>query len=146
MADTEAVTRASAIAAIEHVAQNNCGSREREAIEMLLAAPAAVAGKAVHQLRTQHCADWYDGRADHGDGGGSYEERTLYTAPQPSPVAQPDDAALLHWMSENYLSVDFAWGDPATTVLVIEVPKGTSACGDLRTDVLAAMAKQNGGA
>lgn len=44
MADTEAVTRASAIAAIEHVAQNNCGSREREAEEMLVAAPAAVAG------------------------------------------------------------------------------------------------------
>ena len=44
MADTEAVTRASAIAAIEHVAQNNCGSREREAEGLLVAASAAVAG------------------------------------------------------------------------------------------------------
>lgn len=42
------------------------------------------AGKAVHQFRKQHCADWYDGRADHGDSGGPYEERTLYTVPQPA--------------------------------------------------------------
>lgn len=41
MADTDAVTRASAIAAIEHVAQNNCGTREREAVQMLVAAPGA---------------------------------------------------------------------------------------------------------
>lgn len=40
------------------------------------------AGKAVHQFRKQHCADWYDGRADHSDGGGPYEERTLYTSSQ----------------------------------------------------------------
>jgi hypothetical protein len=45
-------------------------------------APQAVAGgEPVHQFRKKHCADWYDGRADHRDGGGPYEERTLYTAP-----------------------------------------------------------------
>lgn len=38
MADTEAVTRASALAAIEHVASYNGGSREAEAIAMLAAA------------------------------------------------------------------------------------------------------------
>ena len=38
------------------------------------------AGEAVYQFRRAHCSDWYDGLADHGDGGGPYEERTLYTA------------------------------------------------------------------
>lgn len=41
MADTDAVTRESAIAAIEHVAQHNCDTREREAVQMLVAAPEA---------------------------------------------------------------------------------------------------------
>jgi hypothetical protein len=36
---------------------------------------------AVHQFRKQYCANWYDGHPDHTDGGGPYEERTLYTAP-----------------------------------------------------------------
>ena len=43
-------------------------------------AQAGAVGKAVHQFRKKHCADWYDGFADHSDGGGPYEERTLYTA------------------------------------------------------------------
>ncbi len=34
----------------------------------------------VHQFRHEHCADWYDGLPDHGDGGGPYETRTLYPA------------------------------------------------------------------
>ena len=42
--------------------------------------PPAVAGEVVHQFRRAHCSDWYDGLADHSDGGGPYEERTLYTA------------------------------------------------------------------
>lgn len=46
--------------------------------------PQAVAGGyPVHQFRTYPCSDWYDGRADHSDGGGPYEERTLYTTPPP---------------------------------------------------------------
>ena len=44
------------------------------------------AGEAVYQFRRAHCSDWYDGHADHGDGGGPYEERTLYTTPQPTQV------------------------------------------------------------
>jgi len=36
---------------------------------------------AVHQFRKQYCANWYDGHPDHTDGGGPYEERTLYTTP-----------------------------------------------------------------
>lgn len=43
-------------------------------------AQAGAVGKAVHQFRKKHYADWYDGFADHSDGGGPYEERTLYTA------------------------------------------------------------------
>ena len=43
-------------------------------------AQAGAVGKAVHQFCKKHCADWYDGFADHSDGGGPYEERTLYTA------------------------------------------------------------------
>jgi len=36
----------------------------------------------VPQFRKVGCADWYDGFPDHSDGGGPYESRTLYTAPQ----------------------------------------------------------------
>jgi len=36
----------------------------------------------VPQFRKVGCADWYDGFPDHSDGGGPYEVRTLYTAPQ----------------------------------------------------------------
>jgi hypothetical protein len=42
---------------------------------------AAAEPVAVHQFRKQYCANWYDGHPDHTDGGGPYEERTLYTAP-----------------------------------------------------------------
>ena len=38
---------------------------------------------AIHQYRSPHCADWYDGIPDHHDGHGPYEVRTLYTTPQP---------------------------------------------------------------
>lgn len=59
------------------------------------------AGKAVHQFRKQHCADWYDGRADHGDSGGPYEERTLYTVPQPAAQGDALDAARLDWLEND---------------------------------------------
>jgi hypothetical protein len=36
---------------------------------------------AIHQFRSLHCADWYDGIPDHHDGHGPYEVRTLYTTP-----------------------------------------------------------------
>jgi hypothetical protein len=36
---------------------------------------------AIHQFRSPHCADWYDGIPDHHDGHGPYEVRTLYTHP-----------------------------------------------------------------
>jgi len=36
---------------------------------------------AVHQFRSPHCSDWYDGIPDHHDGHGPYEVRTLYTHP-----------------------------------------------------------------
>lgn len=62
------------------------------------AAPQA-AGKAVHQFRKQYCADWYDGRTDHGDSGGPYEERTLYTVPQPT--AQGDELDVVLDAFEN---------------------------------------------
>lgn len=42
----------------------------------------------VRQFRKVGCADWYDGFADHTDGNGPYEERTLYTRPQPDRVAE----------------------------------------------------------
>jgi hypothetical protein len=44
-------------------------------------------GEVVHQWRKQGTGGfWYDGHPDNEDGGGPYETRTLYTAPQP---AQP---------------------------------------------------------
>ena len=36
---------------------------------------------AIHQFRSPHCADWYDGIPNHHDGHGPYEVRTLYTHP-----------------------------------------------------------------
>ena len=36
---------------------------------------------AIHQFRSPHCSDWYDGIPDHHDGRGPYEVRTLYTTP-----------------------------------------------------------------
>lgn len=47
----------------------------------------------VHQFRKQYCANWYDGHPDHTDGGGPYEERTLYLAP-PWRQTPTDDASL----------------------------------------------------
>lgn len=51
------------------------------------------------------------------------------------------DSARLNWMQENYLCADFRYGDPATEVLVIEIPRCTRVCGDLRVDVDTAMQK-----
>ena len=39
---------------------------------------AAMIGEPVHMFRKAQCSDWYVGHADHQDGGGPYEERTLY--------------------------------------------------------------------
>lgn len=49
-------------------------------------------GHVVQQFRRRDCTDWHDGHADHTDGGGPYEERTLYTTPQPAPAAEPVEA------------------------------------------------------
>lgn len=68
-----------------------------------------------------------------------------------SPVAVPvaaqdaEDAALLDWMQKQYLGADFAWGDPATSVIVIEIPRKASVCGNLRKDIAAARAQQQEG-
>ncbi len=51
------------------------------------------------------------------------------------------DAARLNWMQENYICADFHYGEPATEVIVIEMPKRSRFCGDLRTDIDAAMQK-----
>lgn len=63
-----------------------CGSFGRTALTAPAqpVAQAGMGGKPIHQFRREHCSDWYDGLADHGDGGGPYEERTLYTTPQPA--------------------------------------------------------------
>lgn len=49
------------------------------------------------------------------------------------------DAARIKWMQEQYLCADFRYGDPACEVIVIEMPRGSRVCGDLRTDIDAAM-------
>ncbi|WP_120967016.1 hypothetical protein [Comamonas sp. lk] len=62
-------------------------------------------------------------------------------APQAQADARDaDDAALIEWLSGQYLAADFHWGDPKTSVLVIEIPPTASVCGDFRTDVRAAIA------
>jgi hypothetical protein len=64
-------------------------------------------------------------------------------APQAQADARDaDDAALIEWLSGQYLAADFHWGDPKTPVLVIEIPPTASVCGDFRTDVRAAIAIQ----
>jgi hypothetical protein len=42
----------------------------------------------IHQFRSPHCSDWYDGVPDHHDGYGPYEVRTLYTSPPTLSPAQ----------------------------------------------------------
>lgn len=49
------------------------------------------------------------------------------------------DAARITWMQEQYLCADFRYGEPACEVIVIEMPRGSRVCGDLRTDIDAAM-------
>lgn len=51
------------------------------------------------------------------------------------------DAARLDWMQENYICADFRYGEPATEVIVIEIPRGARVCGDLRVDIDTAMQK-----
>ena len=52
---------------------------------------------AIHQFRSPHCADWYDGIPDHHDGHGPYEVRTLYT----HPVKDLEDIAINITWNEN---------------------------------------------
>ena len=52
---------------------------------------------AVHQFRKQYCANWYDGHPDHTDGGGPYEERTLYTTPPRREQEQEPVARICVW-------------------------------------------------
>ena len=54
---------------------------------------------AIHQFRSPHCADWYDGIPDHHDGHGPYEVRTLYT----HPVKDLEDIAINITWNENSL-------------------------------------------
>lgn len=49
----------------------------------------------VHQFRKRGAADWYDGKPDDEDGGGPYEQRTLYEH-------TPMDAANLEWVYVRY--------------------------------------------
>lgn len=49
------------------------------------------------------------------------------------------DAARLDWMQENFICADFRYGEPATEVIAIEMPRGARVCGDLRVDIDAAM-------
>ena len=60
-----------------------CVAKLRKAITTIKEALAQPAQEpvAVHQFRSPHCADWYDGYPDPEDGHGPYETRTLYTAP-----------------------------------------------------------------
>jgi hypothetical protein len=55
---------------------------------------------AVHQFRKQYCANWYDGHPDHTDGGGPYEERTLYAAP-PRRETEQEPVAWASWRSRR---------------------------------------------
>jgi hypothetical protein len=67
-----------------------------------LASPPAPSAEpvAIVQHRKRLCSDWYDGHADHDDGRGPYEERTLYTTP-------PDHLAVmrqaLEALEERYI-------------------------------------------
>ena len=69
---------------------------------------------AIHQFRSPHSSDWYDGIPDHHDGHGPYEVRTLYIA---TPAAQRQwvgltDEEIKPLCDENYIiygayTVDF---------------------------------------
>ena len=61
---------------------------------------------AIHQFRSPHCADWYDGIPDHHDGHGPYEVRTLYT----HPVKDLEDIVINITWNENSMR-DFGKDD-----------------------------------
>jgi hypothetical protein len=52
--------------------------------QVMVFAPKQSEPVAIHQFRSLHCANWYDGIPDHHDGHGPYEVRTLYTTPPQS--------------------------------------------------------------
>lgn len=56
-------------------------------------------------------------------------------------AAEQKDSQIVDFMAENYLGPDFRWGEPATEVVVIEMPRKQSYCGDFRADMETAMAK-----
>lgn len=53
-----------------------------------------------------------------------------------------EDVKRVQYMQENYIGADFKYGEPACEVIVIEMPKGSSVCGDLRIDIDAARKEQ----
>lgn len=78
------------------------------------------------------------------------EQMRTYRAARGAAQAAPADAAVqqdaerMDWLAEQYIGPDFRWGDPVTEVVVIEMPKGGSYCGDFRADIDAARAAQGG--
>jgi len=68
---------------------------------------------AVHQFRSPHCSDWYDGIPDQHDGHGPYEVRTLYTT---APAAQPAQEPVA-WMRPSEEGYDSAFRDHRTVLI-----------------------------
>lgn len=49
------------------------------------------------------------------------------------------DTQLVDFLAEKYIGPNFRYGDPSTEVAVIEMPKGSTYCGDFRKDMTAAL-------
>ena len=104
-------------------------SKRKSAIESLRAA-LEQKQEPVAQWRKQGTGPWWDGHPDHSDGGGPYETRTVYAAPQPAaqehtcpecgchfvgslpfdytvtktqPAVQPDADPNAPWMTEAHM-------------------------------------------
>ena len=58
---------------------------------------------AIHQFRSPHSVNWYDGFPDHHDGSGPYEVRTLYiTPPKREWVGLTDEETQAYWDWEDW--------------------------------------------
>ena len=101
----EATARSAMKLALEGAANyiDALGGDSRKYRQALAEQPAPVAKLheqepvAIHQFRSPHCSDWYDGVPDHHDGHGPYEVRTLYASPPAQRKPLTDEEVEAMW-------------------------------------------------
>jgi hypothetical protein len=98
------------------------GQADHEADAQIDAALAALRSmpEPVHQFRVPNTCTWFDGHADHTDGGGPYEERTLYATPHTAPVPLSDAEIQQMWDAHEKRAWDKTLINPIVFARAIE--------------------------